>query len=193
MVLSNDMKKAIAFGLICGAIISILSVFGYCSEEEILTVNVASNLAINSSTGVFQNSDSLNVYYVEMEPGYVYKITNSSSASRRVGLANSVSLGSSVYSYALLGRNESYSVNGSTSYLYVVGASTDSTSLVFTREKLEGLTNFVDNVAYSLSYGNLSGVFDKAVPILAISVLFGFGFYLIRRIINKSKKAKGGV
>lgn len=192
MVLSNDMKKAIAFGLICGAIISILSVFGYCAEREEITTSVLNNAYIDPS-GVISSNDNYQVDYAEVEPGYVYYIENTASGYKRVGLTNSVSFGSSVSSVVRLSPHEEFSFNGSVGYIYCCGTDGAADSVKFYRVKLEGLPNFIDNLAFSLSYVNLSGVFDKAVPILAISVLFGFGFYLIRRIVNKSKKAKGGV
>lgn len=55
------------------------------------------------------------------------------------------------------------------------------------------MNEVVTSVATSLSAANLWGIVGQVVPILAISVLFGLGFYLIKRIINKVKRAKGGM
>lgn len=55
------------------------------------------------------------------------------------------------------------------------------------------MNTVVASVAESLSATNLWGIVGEVVPILAISVLFGLGFYLIKRIINKIKRAKGGM
>lgn len=55
------------------------------------------------------------------------------------------------------------------------------------------MTEVVTSVASSLSAANLWGIVGQVVPILAISVLFGLGFYLIKRILNKIKRAKGGI
>lgn len=63
-------------------------------------------------------------------------------------------------------------------------------------EVLEGgatMNEVVTSVASQLSVGNLWGIVGEVVPILGISVLFGLGFYLIKRIINKVKRAKGGM
>lgn len=63
-------------------------------------------------------------------------------------------------------------------------------------EVLEGgaaMNEVVTSVATQLSAANLWGIVGQVVPILAISVLFGLGFYLIKRIINKVKRAKGGM
>lgn len=51
----------------------------------------------------------------------------------------------------------------------------------------------VNSLTTELSAANLWGVVGSIVPILAISVLFGLGFYLVKRIINKTKRAKGGM
>lgn len=60
-------------------------------------------------------------------------------------------------------------------------------------ENAAGMTSVVSSLTTSLSSANLWGVVGTVVPLLAISVLFGLGFYLVKRIINKTKKAKGGM
>lgn len=53
--------------------------------------------------------------------------------------------------------------------------------------------NVITSLTTELSAANLWGIVGSIVPFLAISVLFGLGFYLVKRIINKTKKAKGGM
>lgn len=65
--------------------------------------------------------------------------------------------------------------------------------MTVTRTKLTGLSGFVGSIMVALSYINLNNIVANIVPILAISVLVGLGFYFIRRIINKIKKKKGGI
>lgn len=60
-------------------------------------------------------------------------------------------------------------------------------------EEVNIMDNVVGTLATSLSANNLWGVVGSIVPLLAISVLFGLGFYLVKRIINKTKRAKGGM
>lgn len=55
------------------------------------------------------------------------------------------------------------------------------------------MENVVTSIGTSLSAANLWDVVGGVVPILAISVLFGLGFYLVKRILNKIKRAKGGM
>ena len=55
------------------------------------------------------------------------------------------------------------------------------------------MENVVSSIGTALSATNLWGIVGEIVPILAISVLFGLGFYLVKRILNKVKKAKGGM
>lgn len=57
----------------------------------------------------------------------------------------------------------------------------------------KGMESVVTSITTALSADTLWGVFGSVVPILAISVLFGLGFYLIKRILNKTKRAKGGI
>lgn len=55
------------------------------------------------------------------------------------------------------------------------------------------MTDVITSISTSLSAANLWGIVGNVVPILAISVLFGLGFYLVKRIMNKIKRAKGGM
>lgn len=55
------------------------------------------------------------------------------------------------------------------------------------------MNTVVTSIGSSLSADNLWGIVGNIVPLLAISVLFGLGFYLVKRIMNKIKKAKGGM
>lgn len=55
------------------------------------------------------------------------------------------------------------------------------------------MNSVVTSIGSSLSADNLWGIVGNIVPLLAISVLFGLGFYLVKRIMNKIKKAKGGM
>ena len=191
MVLSNDMKKAIAFGLICGAIISILSVFGYCSEQETIVPTTIDNVAING-TGQIIEYNGAHLYYIHLEPGYTYFFNNNATqTSMRVLLSNSIDVGTQGLKIDVA-PSSSYSVAGSGGYAYF-SSNGNVQYFTFTREEMPGLPNFVDNIAYSLSYVNLNQIVNNVVPILAISVLVGLGVYLVKRVINRMKKAKGGV
>ena len=53
--------------------------------------------------------------------------------------------------------------------------------------------NVIGELTTELSAANLWGIVGSVVPFLAISVLFGLGFYLVKRILNKTKRAKGGI
>lgn len=55
------------------------------------------------------------------------------------------------------------------------------------------MENVVTSLGTAVSATNLWGIVGETVPLLAISVLFGLGFYLVKRIINKIKRAKGGM
>lgn len=56
-----------------------------------------------------------------------------------------------------------------------------------------GMEAVISSLTSSLSAANLWGIVGNVVPFLAISVLFGLGFYLVKRILNKVKRAKGGM
>ncbi len=60
-------------------------------------------------------------------------------------------------------------------------------------ENATGMDAVISSLTTSLSAANLWGIVGSVVPFLAISVLFGLGFYLVKRILNKTKKAKGGM
>lgn len=55
------------------------------------------------------------------------------------------------------------------------------------------MANVISELTTELSSANLWGIVGSVVPFLAISVLFGLGFYLVKRILNKTKRAKGGI
>lgn len=57
----------------------------------------------------------------------------------------------------------------------------------------KGMEAVITAITTALSADNLWGVVGNVVPFLAISVLFGLGFYLVKRILNKVKRAKGGM
>lgn len=56
-----------------------------------------------------------------------------------------------------------------------------------------GMNAVISSLTTTLSAENLWGIIGNIVPILGISILFGLGFYLVKRILNKVKKAKGGM
>lgn len=56
-----------------------------------------------------------------------------------------------------------------------------------------GMDAVITSITTSLSADNLWGIVGNVVPILAVSVLFGLGFYLVKRILNKVKRARGGI
>lgn len=56
-----------------------------------------------------------------------------------------------------------------------------------------GMEAVITSLTSSLSAANLWGIVGNVVPFLAVSVLFGLGFYLVKRILNKVKRAKGGM
>lgn len=61
------------------------------------------------------------------------------------------------------------------------------------KEGVEGMEAVITSLTTSLSAANLWTIVGNVVPFLAISVLFGLGFYLVKRILNKVKRAKGGM
>ena len=59
--------------------------------------------------------------------------------------------------------------------------------------EVEGMEAVVTSLTTSLSASNLWGIVGSVVPFLAISVLFGLGFYLVKRIIRRTRNTKGGI
>lgn len=60
-------------------------------------------------------------------------------------------------------------------------------------EGATGMTAVITSLTTTLSAENLWGIVGNIVPLLGISILFGLGFYLVKRILNKVKRAKGGM
>lgn len=60
-------------------------------------------------------------------------------------------------------------------------------------EVVTGMEAVVTKLTSTLSADSLWGVVGSVVPFLGICTLFGLGFYLVKRILNKAKRAKGGM
>lgn len=60
-------------------------------------------------------------------------------------------------------------------------------------EGAKGMDAVITALSSALSADNLWGIVGSVVPFLAICTLFGLGFYLVKRILNKAKRAKGGM
>lgn len=60
-------------------------------------------------------------------------------------------------------------------------------------EGAKGMDAVITALTTALSSDNLWGIVGSVVPFLAICTLFGLGFYLVKRILNKAKRAKGGM
>lgn len=59
--------------------------------------------------------------------------------------------------------------------------------------EVTGMNAVVSSLTTELSAANLWGVVGNAVPIIAVTVLFALGFYLVRRAVKKGSKAKAGI
>lgn len=192
MVLSKDVKIAICFGLIMGAIISIFNMC-FAVETETLTATTVQSLNMNSSNDHF-TSGSQTIAYYPIEKGYRYTIYNdSTSVNLLCAFSNEVpAVDVSYFNLFQLNKNGSYSfVSNHVGYLYVDIQHNSKISV--TREPVEGMNGFVQDISMYLSVNNLSSVLNFVVPILAISVLLGLGFYLIKRLLNRIKRTKGGI
>ena len=133
--------------------------------------------------------------HVDSSSSYVYTFENNISTGRTIGFSNEiVSVGYQFDSFNFVNGNGSYTFNGgSIGYVYFNCSISNLQYIKVTRQPLVGMTGFVDNLAYDLSYANLSGVIFFVVPIMSIAILFGLGFYLLKRLLNRIKRAKGGV
>lgn len=56
-----------------------------------------------------------------------------------------------------------------------------------------GMDAVITSLTTTLSATNLWGIVGSVVPFIGVAVLFGLGFYLVKRVINKIKRAKGGI
>lgn len=55
------------------------------------------------------------------------------------------------------------------------------------------MNEVVSSLSTGLSAGVLWGEVGTIMPFIILSVLFGFGFYLVKKVLNKIKKGKGGI
>lgn len=191
MVFSKDMKKAIAFGLILGAIISICNL---CFASDIDQLTEISGVSISTSTGKVSNLGGYTSYYIEVEAGKTYTFDVTGKALRW-GVVPSLEIGTDAIYYSSTSTHLQTSYTADTDgYILIFGGSnTDQIIINDFSISSSGLLDFVNNLSSDLSISNLNNIFAFCVPLLAISVLFGLGFYLIKKLIGKIKKAKGGV
>lgn len=91
MVLSKDLKIAICFGLIMGAIISVCNMC-LASESENVPINVVNGLYLDNITeGVRQIIEGNRIFgYVEIVPGYQYTFYNGYTGSTRIMFGDNV-------------------------------------------------------------------------------------------------------
>lgn len=55
------------------------------------------------------------------------------------------------------------------------------------------MENVVSALTTGLSADAMWAQVGSVVPFLIITTLFALGFYLVKRVINKTKRAKGGI
>ena len=60
-------------------------------------------------------------------------------------------------------------------------------------DTVPGMHAVITSLTSTLSAANLWDIVGEVVPVIGISVLFGLGFYLVKRVLNKIKRAKGGI
>lgn len=60
-------------------------------------------------------------------------------------------------------------------------------------EGATGMNAVISSLTSTLSAENLWQVVGTAVPIIAVTVLFALGFYLVKKAIKKGSKAKAGI
>ena len=107
MVLSKDVKIAICFGLIMGAIISICNM---CFAAETLEPTLVENISFQGATnGHFVSYSGRAIGYFELLPGYKYTITNT-SGTRAIGFSNDIpAINVDYYNRFTIGSGESIS------------------------------------------------------------------------------------
>ena len=60
-------------------------------------------------------------------------------------------------------------------------------------EVVSGMNTAVNTLATTVSSDALWGVFNSAIPYIAVVVLAGFGFYLIRKMIKGVSRGRASI
>ena len=60
-------------------------------------------------------------------------------------------------------------------------------------EEVVGMANAINTLSTTVSADALWGVFNTAVPYIAVITLFAFGFYVVRKLIKHIAKGKAGI
>lgn len=57
----------------------------------------------------------------------------------------------------------------------------------------DGMQTAINTLSTTVSADALWGVFNTAVPYIAVITLFAFGFYVVRKLIKHIAKGKAGI
>lgn len=173
-------------------IVSLIS-FAQCFAVENVDILIIDGLGIESSTGLITSSGS-SVGYFNIEPGYIYHITNGLVNSPKVyGFSNSIiELSDYVFDVSTLPGRDSVDITYS-QYQYLYFNIYGGSAVTVTREKLPGLEGSVDLLVSNVGPGALWGIFEISLPYVLVVIILALGFYFIRRMAKWISRGKGGI
>ena len=170
---------------------------GLCAEIEELTPTTASNLKISPSSNIFESVSTGSVSYIEMEVGYIYYITfdsDSVTSDRQIAISSDVPALNGVYTYlGSISNGNTFTYRPTQNSYFLCSYPTNVNAVTFTREKITSMDGAINDLVENVGANNLWSIFENAVQYIWVVVVAGFGFFIIRIIIKKLSKGKGGM
>lgn len=148
----------------------------------------------NCFTGTFVPTQYSHCYYIKINKSSDYYVI-SSPYGTRIWFANEINgVDTSLYSSITVSADTETFINSSyiDNYNYIVlsFAIDNNVSVYNNSSPLNSTVNEVINV---LTVDNVLSILQKCVPLIVVVTLVALGYFIIRRLVKKSSKMKGGV
>lgn len=151
----------------------------------------------------YNQGTTQNLYRIKIEPGKVYTFScNTADLNKFVSgytdetPSPDVEVSVSDFTSSNFANFEDFSFSSDTEgYYYFFGSYADNLPDLIKVQVENGspLTASINKVLGVLNENSLFAVVDTVVPFIAIVTFVGLGFFVVRRLVKKLAKSKGGV
>lgn len=148
----------------------------------------------NCFNGTFEPAQNNNCYYIKINKASDYYVI-SSPYRTKVWFANEINgVDTSLYSSIIVSPGTETFINSSYindyNYIVLTFALDNNVSVYNNSSPLNSTVNEVIDV---LTVDNVLSILQKCVPLIVVVTLVALGYFIIRRLVRKSSKMKGGV
>lgn len=148
----------------------------------------------NCFNGTFEPAQYSNCYYIKINKASDYYVI-SSPYRTKVWFSNEINgVDTSLYSSIIVSPGTETFINSSYindyNYIVLTFALDNNVSVYNNSSPLNSTVNEVIDV---LTVDNVLSILQKCVPLIVVVTLVALGYFIIRRLVRKSSKMKGGV